>query len=407
MGSIGNIPMCSADERNLSAGAAFLLGARPADDATITVDGSDAEVKKGNPFIVVRAKSITDATAAFDTGHAIAQKALDMMSIRGLLDTVIRDAEDEHLIWWTCNGETTVRSVSTSSLNLTVKAVGVSVKDKDGNTIEAVPSAPKYHVGFRFFRLAQATEDLFDAYRNMYLAFEALLSSQFPKTNQEREIDWLKRSLTSASTILKLNDLGVTPSSGNPASAVIDKIYTDARLPLFHAKDGKQYFAPQESNTERKAVASALEVLTTIVLRMAESWFNSRRRGGGVFLSFIYRQVRSMAEQCSVYASNYDGACDAAESDLSHPRFSAAAKLTCEIAGTLERDGRPAIRASASGVDLEKMNPLRRIELASDSAPYVCHILEAPLDLNGIQRFESLMHVRAMNTNQPRSFFRR
>jgi hypothetical protein len=39
---------------------------------------------------------------------------------------------------------------------------------------------PEHHIGFRFFRLAQVTDDLYDAYRNMYLAFEVLLSSRVP-----------------------------------------------------------------------------------------------------------------------------------------------------------------------------------------------------------------------------------
>ena len=37
----------------------------------------------------------------FAVDHDLAQQGLDPMSILGIQDSVIRDAENEHLIWWT------------------------------------------------------------------------------------------------------------------------------------------------------------------------------------------------------------------------------------------------------------------------------------------------------------------
>jgi hypothetical protein len=59
------------------------------------------------------------------------------------------------------------------------------VRDKKGNVVSPVLSPPRHHIAFRFFRLAQTSDDLFDAYRNMYLAFEALLSTKHPKPAAE------------------------------------------------------------------------------------------------------------------------------------------------------------------------------------------------------------------------------
>lgn len=51
----------------------------------------------------------------------------------------------------------------------------------------AVRARAQHHIGFRYYRLAQSTEDLYDGFRNMYLAFEVLLSSKYPKVRGEQE----------------------------------------------------------------------------------------------------------------------------------------------------------------------------------------------------------------------------
>jgi len=386
-------------------GAAFLLASRPTKDAVFPVDGGEIEIREGGAYLVARFGLAPDSTSAFSQGHRLAQQGLDMLSILGRHDAVIHDADDEHLIWWTGAAGLVLRAVSTTLLKFAVGAVTLTVRDKQGNVVPSVPSHPRHHVAFRFFRLAQTTDDLFDAYRNMYLAFEALLSTQYPKLAPEREIAWLRRALQSASAPLRLDALGVPPSP-DLVEAILEKVYRDARLPLFHAKEGRPYFAPQDTPANRKAVAEALALLTDIVLRMAEGWFDARRPGGGVFFGWVYENVRRMVADCSAYASSYDAAFDATEEDLSHPRFATAARLQCRLAPELQRGREPAVLSVATGAELAKASPLRRVELASASIPFVAHIFEAPIDLEGLQQFEDLMHIRGMNTNQPRSSFR-
>ncbi len=386
-------------------GAAFLLASRPTKDALFLIDGGEIEIREGGAYVVARFSSAPDATSAFSLGHTLTQQGLDMMSILGLHDAVIRDAEDEHLIWWTDAPGLVLRAVSTTHLRFAVGPVTLTVRDKEGNVVPPVLSHPRHHVAFRFFRLAQTTDDLFDAYRNMYLAFEALLSTQHPKAAPEREIDWLRRALRSASPSLRLDALGL-PASPDLVEPIIAKVYRDARLPLFHAKEGHPYFAPQDTPANRQAVAKALALLTQIVLRMAEAWFDARRPGGGVFFEWMYDNVRQMDADCSAYASSYDAAFDATEKDLSHPRFATAARLQCRLAPELQRGREPAVLSVATGEELAKASPLRRVELASASTPFVAHIFEAPIGLAGLYQFEDLMHIRGMNTNQPRSLFR-
>jgi len=405
MALVGGIPITSDTPGSLSGGAAFLLASQPTKNVLLPLQRGEIELRQGNPYVVARLASVADAAEAYSLGHTLAQQGLDMMSILGIHDAVIRDADDDHLIWWTDTPGLVLRAVSTTLLKFAVAPVTLTVRDKEGNDVPPTPSHPRHHLAFRFFRLAQTTDDLFDAYRNMYLSFEALLSSQHPKPDSEREIDWLRRALRSASTVLRLDTLGV-PTSPDLVEAILEMIYRDARLPLFHAKEGRAYFAPQDTPANRQAVAQALALLTNVVLRMAEAWFDARRPGGGVFFGWVYENVSAMIADCSAYGSSHDAPFDATEKDLSHPRFSSAMRLECRPAPEYQRGREPAILSLASGAELAKANPLRRVELASASTPFVAHMFDAPLDLTGLQEFQDLMRIRGMNTNQPRSLFR-
>lgn len=111
------------------------------------------------------------------------------MSVLGIHDAVIRDAEDEHFIWWTEVKGLILRFVSTAVMNFTVPPVRAILVDRSGHEVPDVsygPPDPHYHYAFRFFRLAQVTEDLFDAYRNMYIAFELIISHKYPITMEKK-----------------------------------------------------------------------------------------------------------------------------------------------------------------------------------------------------------------------------
>jgi hypothetical protein len=393
-------------ERTEEAGGAAFQLSRPATrDAVLPIEGAEIEIRNRQPYVVVRFAGPRDASTAFAKGHKFAQQGLDLLCVLGTHDAVIHDAEDEHLLWWTEPAGLVLRLVSTASLKFAV-GVTLTVRDKDGNLVPPAPSHPRHHIAFRYYRLAQTTDDLFDAYRNMYLAFEVLLSCQHPKSKGEKEVVWLRRALRAATNTIKLGDLGVIPVP-DLVESVVDTVYRDARLPLFHAKEGKGYFAPQDSALTRQVVSRALDVLTHIVLRMIEAWYDVRRMGGGVFLGRVYETATAHLAECNVYATSYEGPFDPGEHDLSHPRFQTAAKLHSRLAPELQRGPEPALLAAANGADLSSVNPVRRIEVVKADHPYITQIPEAALELEGVARFEVLTHVRAMNLNQPRSLFRK
>ncbi|MDL1863549.1 DDE-type integrase/transposase/recombinase [Betaproteobacteria bacterium PRO7] len=75
--------------------------------------------------------------------------------------------------------------------------------------------------------------------------------------------------------------------------------------------------------------------------------------------------------------------------------FTAMRQLPAAFEPEFQRGRDPAVLSVGCGSELTRCNPLRRVELATEDAPFAAHIFDAPLTLAGIERFENLMHVRA------------
>jgi hypothetical protein len=401
---IGSIPLVSAATTG-SAGGAFLLSRPAKSSAVLQFDIAEIEVHASEPYAVVRFSGSQDVTSAFSNAHRLVQQGLDLLSILGTQDAVVLDAENEHILCWSEPKGVVVRIVSTTSLEFGVGPAKLELRDKDGNVVPPMPIHPQHHIAFRYYRLAQTTDDLFDAYRNMYLAFEVLLSTQKPKIKGEKEIDWLRRSLSAVSGDIPLAGLSAKPGT-DIVETILDEIYQNARLPLFHAKEGGGYYIPQDS-LARGPVSHALGILTQLVLRMADKLYSARRMSGGVFFGWVYNNVRTQLGSCTMYASDYDGPIDATERDLSHPRFKSALTIPCRIAPEFQRADEPALMATVIGDDLSSVKPIRRLEVATTEHPYLAQTLDVPLQLAAIVRFEVLMHIRGTNLSQPRSLFRK
>ena len=108
----------------------------------------------------------------------------------------IADAVDSHIVWWPsdralCSGQFRWHPYGD------VAVPTLTVTDPKGQSFPTAPSAAARvrDESFTYFRLAQLTDELFDAFRNIYLAIEAILSSIVPPNPNEGENKWLKRAL--------------------------------------------------------------------------------------------------------------------------------------------------------------------------------------------------------------------
>jgi hypothetical protein len=222
MPTFGGIPLCKPGG-GYCAGGAFELQDAARESELVEVDGWQVQATAEARFVVARGGSQDNYDDAFREALVHAQKGLDLMSLEGGNNLIIKNFDDDHLTWWSDASGMTIRMVSLAPVRIDVPPVTIEVTDSAGNVVaQPEPKPLAWHESFRYFRLSQTTDDLFDAYRNAYLALESVLSTIAPQqTNPagkvtEREGDWFKRALIESGTILSL--ASVVPASPTPCS---------------------------------------------------------------------------------------------------------------------------------------------------------------------------------------------
>lgn len=242
---------------NLSgcAGAAFLLRTPVKQSLLINHPEGLITVRKGAPLVTVELKK-EPLGALSDDAWRIVQEALDIHAAvhRQAIGT---QSGGDRLNWKRVQDQYLLSITDSARVPWAFSAHGVS-----GHSNSTIPDTlPAHHPSFRFYRLSQLSEDLFDAYRNAYLALEYIVSDVSPKGPSESEANWLKRVLN--------GPLANCLPGGLDVEAAVDDLYNNARLPLFHAKAGKSFYLPQ--GTDRSNVQAAFELINAVLASVYRS----------------------------------------------------------------------------------------------------------------------------------------
>lgn len=389
-----------------SSGASFELENPPWRDAHVTVDGWEVEVRKGAKLVVARGGAEQDYEAAYRTGLMRAQQGLDLLSARGLGDLAIKGFDDEHVVWWV-EPELVVRVVSLATLSIRIGPVELKVTDADGIDVPPTPAPqPVWHESFRYFRLSQTSDDLFDAYRNAYLALESILSDICPQTLKangrpdEGEGQWFGRALTAADAVAPLADF-VPAGTADPHTHLFNELFRDMRSAMSHAKSGRKVLLPR-SEAERAQVTASLQRLVSLYLKLADNHLGMRRLGGGMTAVAFQSGNERMLQDMSVYASDEESAHDPAEVALNP---SGGRLVELQAAGPVISD-EPFLCTRLFTAPTQHLTGLPFIRLvgATDSQgqALLTATLEGRLHLGPAGRFEALLGVRGVNAGQPR-----
>lgn len=387
-------------------GLALRLVSQPENETSGRYANSELLASPSTPYVICRFNGASDQSDAVRKGADLLQQALDLHSMLGHADLSVKDINDEHIAWWGKDGKPCLSVTTTTTFSTKVGHAELVGRDSQGNIVPPHTVVPLHHVGFRFFRQAQVSDDLYDAFRSMYLAFESLLSSRYPKA-KEQEIQWLKRALSASMAGLDLRSLCPV---GTPdcVSHILSRIYTSARLPLFHAKDGTTYFAPGGPEADRALVQSALSLLTEIVVRMAAKWYSARRRGGGVNLKLLTEGFRAQLADCQVVLSDeptdIDRLKDETQAEASAQRGIATPGAVSEFF-----DGAPRTNVSGSfGVPtLGGRTSLHAVYVVKEASPLIGVTPDTVIDVEGFDRLDVHVFLRGTNANQPKSQFAR
>jgi hypothetical protein len=404
MPSIGSLQFNTDD--GLDSGVALRLVAHPEEVIDEHHLGGHLLASPSTPYAICRFAGATSQVEAWTQGTELLQQALDLHSMLGGSDLQVKDVRDEHICWWTEGDKRVASLTGTATFSARVGNVQLIARDAQGNVIPPAEVTPRHHIGFRFYRLAQVSDDLYDAFRNMYLAFESLLSTRHQR-GKEHEVQWLERAMRSALPDLDLATLCPRETS-DPVAYIVGLIYTNARLPLFHAKDGKTYFAPGGAEADRAVVLHALSLLTSIVVRMADVWHSARRRSGWFNLKLITDGFRGLAAGCQVIFS--DEPTDNARLK-DEARGESAVRRGISVPGVV-RDlfhgaTRTHIAASFAVDDLAGRNHLHAVYVAKDGSPLIGVTPDTVFDVGGFSRLDVYIFVRGRNANQPKSQFAR
>jgi len=294
--------------------------------------------------------------------------------------------------------EPTARIWAVADFNITMSASG-TVRDRDGNVIPAPPPPPaEWHPSFRFFRIAQATTDLVDAFRNCYLAVESLLSTIEPiklhadGRPAEGERVWLARALGKAGSLVKLTDYASSGATRTPVEAIISDIYQATRLQTFHAKAGAPVSLPHETAT-REAVRDSLERLRRLYIDLAEAQFGMSPKGGGLTIKGFQGMTDGVLAKTTMYVSS--GEVDESAGN-SWPAPADAVSIPSKRDEDYEHDF---FSATVGRVEVESLDPqaIRHIGFLLDDEVGLYHDLEGILVVEGFGIAEIVIGIRGRN----------
>ncbi|HLG85560.1 MAG TPA: methylamine utilization protein MauJ [Bradyrhizobium sp.] len=401
MAAIGQLSL--ETNGTVAGGLGQLLVKPPKAEREFNYAGATFRVSPKSPFVVCCFSGAGSHSEVLAKGTELLQEGLDILSMTGGADLATRDANEEYIAWWKEAGTKVIAVASTATFSFSVGPIELEVRDASGTPVPPKIVIPQHHLAFRFYRLAQVSDDLFDAYRNMYLAFELLLSARYPKA-KEREINWLRKSLTTAANELGLSNLvGVTNPA--PIEYLIDALYTNTRLPLFHAKDGRAYFASNTANQDRRTVASSLELLTRIVIRMAEAWHHTRRIGGAVNLELMERSYSNTFDKVEFVAAT--GSSFSPEDELSNPNIRDGTRFAAKLNDEFNGEHRPHIQGRLNIPSTIGGAVLGALYIVDKEVTLITHVLDVALDIQGFDVLEACCFFRQTNSSEPRLLFPR
>lgn len=384
---------------NASAGGAFRLSEPAPQTATENTGGWTIEVRAGSEIVLARSEGPASYETARDEALPAATQALDFLCLRGTRARGIRHAGTEHIVWWSEGTESVIRLLSVPTVRLSVGMVTVT-----GGT-PVVPPPPVWQESARYFRLSQLTDDLFDSFRNIYLALESVLDHLAPQRTTppiEREGEWFRRALTEAGTIVNL--AGHAPKgASDPIDALHRELYVATRNLVFHAKSTRAYLLPH-SSPQRRAVDDTTRRAADLYLALAEKVIHLRPPGSGWFAAAWRMQVDHLAPRLGIVVTN-DPAPFSADDTAINPSGGDVARLSVSRAPEHDRPFEHAFLGVGDGPDIAKLGRVTRLCSTVDGEPHTAGIPEGAFLISGVDRFEAMVVLRARNANEPNRDF--
>jgi hypothetical protein len=379
-------------------GAVILLGRQPSRDwLEHFSDGIDVRVASDSRGIRVEGLdpngSHDELTAA---ARDYANRALDLMAVRSIGSYALAD-QTSPFIWWGGAPNTTIRIVGETHTTFSLTIGG--------------PPSPRqsaWHESMRYFRMSQTTTDLFDAFRNLYLALESILSTIAPVRlgargrPAEGESAWTRRALGEAAHLLQAHNSGMTfdryldaPSTGDPVDAVFDNLYRGVRSAVFHAKNGRVFALPQ-NHLDREQIADALERYVILYTDLVEPVLGVRFLRSGLASAGFAAIADGVLPQWTVGVSSklYK-----TQGEFDQVEAATLVSFATTRAPLHDRPLRAAVLGTRSVAELPGELVIRSIGArTSDEDPVTVESIGGALTLEGACKVEYLLSFQVLNS---------
>lgn len=360
-------------------------------------DGASVQVHRGSITAILRGLSpLSSLDDVQRDARRQVNEALDLMAVRSLGAYSLTDATAPTINWALPGGTTVLRT--TSDLHSTFSL-----------SVGGPPSPPPslWHPSMRYFRISQTTTDLSDAFRNLYLAIESLLSAIEPmrlKANggpDEGEGRWVERAILAAERRLLQHNNGLVlgryldpPNLDTGVAAVAAvkaDLYEAARTKVFHAKVGRPVAVPQH-DPDRAAVADALARYARFFTDLAEAVLGARFLVSGLAQGGFDGIVEGVLPRWTVIAAQ--------EAWTTEEEFAAAppASFLCmptTRAPEYDAPFQAALRGKLEAVDIPEGFTVVSIGSQMDNLPGSVDALGATLTLEGVDVWEHILTFRA------------
>lgn len=285
----------------IGSGGAFELRQLCRTTGTFQLDDWTVSVRGGSKLLVVHAPIELGIDQIFPVALAQANLGLDYLCGIGACDATLDRPYNESLTWSLAGSEVTMRATRISPGEMSMSAE-VTVRDMDGNEIPQPSAAPpQLHDALRFIRMARTGEVLFDAYRNMFLAMEAVLHYLYPQQGIG-EGAWFRNALAHVDSTTSVTSSAVLAPAGesNPIQWAYDNIYSDLRSGLMHAK--RDYHLPGDE-ARRSDIERSFNALWQYTRALMNHTWGTRLESGG-FSEAGWKGAASYFETVQLIATN-------------------------------------------------------------------------------------------------------
>ncbi|MFZ2168949.1 MAG: hypothetical protein WAW61_04845, partial [Methylococcaceae bacterium] len=377
-------------------GHIFKLEDKSSYDGTVTLDDTTIAVFVSKSYyIYLNSSSLAPASNQLKEQFEKIQKALDYLSLRGIQNSSVKVPLGHYLYWQLTNDE--------YSIKLNERAISrFSTTSGDISKLEV----DKYHKGFRFFRFAQIAHDLFDAYRNLWLTFEALVTTHTSRKSNnngkpESEEARYSRAVTELAQTCQNKELNELLKN-KPVKNLMNGLYKDIRCSLFHSKHGEKTLIPHEIE-QYESVKVSLTDLTIIVSAILQQHYCIRSKSSWMNPEIYIAGYKDMFDGMSLFVSDC-----ADEKILTEEQFQGLNRILSSsnvnhIAKIIDNHVEHLFNASIA-VEKNSTQDIQRFSLAKEGKELFAFTLDEALNMDGVAHFEIESFLDFAYIEKPRTY---